>query len=565
MALLLSLLILQPARGGQETATPPVSIPAFRQAQRIALIPIRGTIDALTYRSLERRFIQAREDGIDALVLDIDTPGGALDATLNICNLLKDRQYTPVNTVAWIHPQAYSAGTIIALACREILVTPNGTFGDAAPIQAMPVAGLIEMSPTERAKVEAPLLSEVVDSARRARYDENLVQAFVAVGMEIWMIEHEQTGVRAFVDRVEYVILFGEEPLESLASVTPPPEAGSGIRPRINDAIPLSSFRSSSSLDDQEQSLEASYREHLPSLRTSFTREDGRDWRPVMQVISADRLLTLKAAEAVHYGLARGIVRDETELRNWFGAQSIVVLDESWSEGLVRLLVSLPVRIILIVLFIIGLFIEIAAPGTSVFGSVALAAFLVLVGAPFLTGMAQWWEILLVLFGILLLVIEVIFLPGLGLVGIAGCGCLMVGIIGTFISGDLASPQGQVELRHGLFAVCTAMFAAFAGTWILSRWLNTPLFFDRFILTEMTHSSAQQHGSPAVGSTAAGSPAPAMGTLGTALTDLKPAGRADFDGTWIHVQTQGQFCAKGTPVRIISTEGITITVEETDQ
>ena len=59
----------------------------------------------------------------------------------------------PANTVAWINPKAYSAGTIIALACREIVVSPNSAFGDAAPISPF---GPIPI--TERAKIESPLL-----------------------------------------------------------------------------------------------------------------------------------------------------------------------------------------------------------------------------------------------------------------------------------------------------------------------------------------------------------------------------------------------------------------------
>ena len=44
----------------------------------------------------------------------------------------------------------------------------------------MPIAGLIELPPAERAKLEAPLLTEVVDSARRNGYDEKLVQSMVS-------------------------------------------------------------------------------------------------------------------------------------------------------------------------------------------------------------------------------------------------------------------------------------------------------------------------------------------------------------------------------------------------
>ena len=134
------------------------------------MITIHGPIDRITLHSLERRLDEAKARGADAVVLDIDTFGGDLQATIEILYLLRSK--SPANTVAWIHPKAYSAGTIIALAMREIVVDSNGVFGDAAPIQGMPLTGLRQMAPAERAKIEAPLLSELVHEARRHGWDE---------------------------------------------------------------------------------------------------------------------------------------------------------------------------------------------------------------------------------------------------------------------------------------------------------------------------------------------------------------------------------------------------------
>ena len=67
-------------------------------------------------------------------------------------------------------------------------MSPNSTFGDAAPVTQMgPIPA------TERAKIESPILAEVVDSARRNHYDEHLVEAFVSVGIELWLLENIKT------------------------------------------------------------------------------------------------------------------------------------------------------------------------------------------------------------------------------------------------------------------------------------------------------------------------------------------------------------------------------------
>ena len=132
------------------------AVPAGRKADKVAIIPVHGPIDGVTLVSLERRLAEASEQGADAVVLELDTPGGSLDATFQILELI--RTEAPPNTIAWIRPKAFSAGTIIALATREIVTTPTGVFGDAAPIQALPMVGLQELPAAERAKIEAPLL-----------------------------------------------------------------------------------------------------------------------------------------------------------------------------------------------------------------------------------------------------------------------------------------------------------------------------------------------------------------------------------------------------------------------
>ena len=127
-------------------------------------------------------------------------PGG-IDARL-LTEMLKDPTRTPPDLMAWIDDEAWSAGTILAVACPSIACAPRASFGDAAPIQAIPLAGLLEMAPAERAKIEAPLLADVVDSARRNHYDESLVQAIVSVGLELWLLEPVVEGLKNCVGRL---------------------------------------------------------------------------------------------------------------------------------------------------------------------------------------------------------------------------------------------------------------------------------------------------------------------------------------------------------------------------
>ena len=94
---------------------------------------------------------------------------------------------------------------------------------------------------------------------------------------------------------------------------------------------------------------------------------------------------------------------------------------------------SWPVRILLVIVLIVGFFLEAAAPGLGVFGGIAFIALGVLIGAPLVAGMAEWWEVALVLASMILIAVELFVLPGTGIVGLLGILGFFTGLI--FIAG----------------------------------------------------------------------------------------------------------------------------------
>ena len=132
---------------------PPVSVPPSRAARVVAILPMTGEMDSISTESLSMRARQAREAGADAVVIALDTPGGEMLSTLELCRRIKGE--FPPNTIAWIRPRAFSAGTIAALACREIVVTPDAVFGDAAPYHAQALETMPERyTPAVRLRLE---------------------------------------------------------------------------------------------------------------------------------------------------------------------------------------------------------------------------------------------------------------------------------------------------------------------------------------------------------------------------------------------------------------------------
>ncbi|MBT5832902.1 MAG: nodulation protein NfeD, partial [Candidatus Latescibacteria bacterium] len=76
-------------------------------AEEVYVAPIKGTIERGIAAFITRVMTDAENNGADAVIFEIDTPGGALDAALTIRDAIL---YSEVKTIAFIHPRAISAG-----------------------------------------------------------------------------------------------------------------------------------------------------------------------------------------------------------------------------------------------------------------------------------------------------------------------------------------------------------------------------------------------------------------------------------------------------------------------
>ncbi|MFG0331637.1 MAG: nodulation protein NfeD [Phycisphaerales bacterium] len=549
---------------GEKAAATPAAVPAYRFAQTVVVIPIRGAIDLVTYRSVERRMSDAIDAGADAVVFELDTPGGLGDAALKICNLIKN---SSVYTVAWIHHDAYSAGTFIALACNEIVMAPYATIGDCAPI----LPGLIPIPTAERAKIESVYLAEVVDSARRRGYDERLAMSFVAVDLELWLIENTETGDLIFVDREEYQTMFGGDPPASARA-----RASAGVP--VGEAGDILPFRSGAVIDEEidpatmieQRDREVEAQQTLPSERPEITELDPANFQLVESVIDGQSLLVVKTEKALRWGLAEAVIADDGELQNYFGATTLLRYEQNWSESLVQVLTSFPVRLGLIVIFAIGLLWEMASPGLGVPGGIAAGALLILLGAPLLAGLAQWWSIAFVLLGLTLVAVELFIIPGFGIPGMAGIVCLSIGFVGTFIAPDPGggffptSPQGQQALLRGLTMLLFAGFTVGVTVYFAARHLGRIPGLNRLVLATTMVDEDRRAGSMIQAMAAPASTAPEVGDLGVAMTDLRPVGRARInDGVFDVVSGRGVVEAGGR-VRVTAADRFRIVVEADD-
>ena len=109
--------------GAQSTNTRPV----------VYVAQVEGTIDLGLAPYIERILQEAESNNAAAIVLQINTFGGRVDAAVQIRDALLK---SPIQSIAFIDTRAISAGALISLATNAIVMAPGGTIGAATPVQS---------------------------------------------------------------------------------------------------------------------------------------------------------------------------------------------------------------------------------------------------------------------------------------------------------------------------------------------------------------------------------------------------------------------------------------------
>jgi membrane-bound serine protease (ClpP class) len=106
-------------------------LPAQTSVPVVYVIAIDGVVDLGLAPFLARTIREAQAAGAAAVMLDINTFGGRVDAAVAMRDSLVN---APMRTIAFVNQRAISAGALIALACDTVIMTEGGTIGAATPV-----------------------------------------------------------------------------------------------------------------------------------------------------------------------------------------------------------------------------------------------------------------------------------------------------------------------------------------------------------------------------------------------------------------------------------------------
>jgi membrane-bound serine protease (ClpP class) len=283
-------------------------------------------------------------------------------------------------------------------------------------------------------------------------------------------------------------------------------------------------------------------------------------------------LLTLTASEAAKpYGdppmplLASGIVDNLDELvERLHGSDAVVMnrLEVTWSEKLAQYLVSLtPLLMGLGMLF---LFIEFRTPGFGVFGLLGGVFLGIVFFGHYAAGLSGYEPVILFILGVILVLVEVLFVPGI-LVGIiAGVLMILTSLLwamADFLPKEPITFSGDLLMRP-LLNLASGILIAVLVFLALVRFLPHGGLWGRMVLETSVAGepgALQPIDSWAMpGAEAAES---RVGLYGKAVTALYPSGQVEIGGRRYEARLEVGMADPGTPVRVVRESEFALIVE----
>jgi membrane-bound serine protease (ClpP class) len=420
----------------------------------VYLVPIEGVIDLGLAAFVTRALDEATAAGIAAVIFEVNTFGGRVDAAVLIRDaLLRAR----VRTVAFVDKRAISAGALIALAAETVVMADGGTIGAAAPVEIGGPGGSTQ-----------PVAEKTVSYVRKE--------------------------FRATAESRKRPFLLAEAMVDA----------------------------------DVE----------IPGLSAK------------------GKLLTLTTEEALTHGLADFRADSVEALLATLGLGSAEVrrVAPAWAEIVVRFLTHPLVSSLLTTVGILGIIVELRAPGLGVPGAVGVGSLALFLWGHWLVRLAGWEEVLLVAVGLLLLTVEIFVTPGFGLAGMLGLVALLGGLGLSLVGVGATWPL----VLRAVVQVAASLLVAVVASVVMLRFLPRLPFGRRLVLATELDAGDGFASAPS----APEADLMWLGKRGTAASTLRPAGIALLEGDRVDVVSDGEFIEAGEPITVVKVDGNRIVVRQ---
>ncbi|MAL64568.1 MAG: peptidase [Candidatus Marinimicrobia bacterium] len=423
-------------------------------------VPIEGVIDLGLPPYIKRVIKEAEASKINAIVFEINTFGGRVDAATQIKDAILSSE---VQTIAFINRRAISAGALISLSCEKIFMTGGGLIGAATAVDMSGKKG--------SEKVISFMREEMASTAEQRGRNKDIARG---------MVDEELSFTHLFLNQDSIL---------------------------VND-------------------IEG--------------RKEGK-------------LISLTTDQALKYQIADGVAEDINFVLDSLGYKSVQIVEksENWSEDIVRFLTNPVVASLLTTFGFLGILFELQSPGWGIPGFVGLTCLILSLSASYIAQLATMSDLLFVFAGIGMVLVEILVIPGFGIIGIGGFGLMIYGLY-LLLLPDI--PVGDEIVGQAMDGFFIGLVGSIVGLIFLARLMIKTKFWKQLTSPEVQkkiNGFSNSFGWESF-----------KGKDGIADTDLHPSGWVRVENERVFVVSQGDFIRKGAKINVLSVDGNRIVVRE---
>jgi membrane-bound serine protease (ClpP class) len=271
-------------------------------------------------------------------------------------------------------------------------------------------------------------------------------------------------------------------------------------------------------------------------------------------VSDTGQVLTFTASEAIAHGYCEGTVAsiEEVITRLGFEEYELSSYKPTGMDKMIGFLINPMVSGVLIMIIIGGIYFELQSPGIGFALGASIVAALLYFAPLYLEGMAENWELILFIVGIILIMVEIFAIPGFGVAGVAGIIAVITGLTLSLVDNVVFEDpeftgEGLSILMKSLSLVLVATLAGVIfSLWATRKLLTTTAFSNLSLKSEQLTEEGfigveteQQE---------------LIGEVGVAHTVLRPSGRVMIQEKLYDAISEYGFIEKGVAIKVIRYE-----------
>jgi len=271
-------------------------------------------------------------------------------------------------------------------------------------------------------------------------------------------------------------------------------------------------------------------------------------------VSDTGQVLTFTASEAIKHGYCEGTVESMEEVIEKLGIEEYELksYNPSGLDKIIGFLINPMISGVLIMIIIGGIYFELQSPGIG-FALVASIIAALLYFAPlYLEGMAENWEMIVFIIGVILMVVEIFAIPGFGVAGVAGIIAMITGLTLSLVDNvvfDTPEFTGEglgILMKSLSLVLVSVLLGLILSLWVTRKLLTTTAF------SNLSLKSEQRMDEGYIGVET--EQLSLVGENGVAHTVLRPSGKVMINDKLYDAKSEYGFIEKGEAINVIRYE-----------